>query len=467
MDHLPLFLRVQDRRAVVIGGGAVAARKAQLLLACGARVALIAPKLGAAARELVERGRVQHTGAPFAPEQLLDAVVAIAATDSTALNQAVARAAHERSVPVNVVDDAEHSSFILPAIIDRSPVVVAIGTQGCAPVLARNLREQIEAALPARLGALARFAGRQRARVRALLRPDLRRSFWERFFAGPAATRLLAGDEAAAEQAFGQALERARSVTSPRGEVYLIGAGPGDPDLITVRALQLLQQADVVLYDKLVGEEILERSRRDARRIFVGKEAGGCRTAQERINQLLIEHAGRGLRVARLKGGDPFVFGRGGEEMAELVRAGIPVTVVPGITAGLAAAAAAGIPLTQRTLAQSVTFATGHFASDDALNWDALARPRQTVVFYMGVAQLEHIAARLRAAGAPAERPAAIIERASLPGQRVMRATLGTLCRRARSEGVSAPALLIVGEVAAADAAQALEHVLTGLPGAA
>ncbi|MGH8261827.1 MAG: siroheme synthase CysG, partial [Steroidobacteraceae bacterium] len=370
-------------------------------------------------------------------------------------------------IPVNVADDAALSSFILPAIVDRSPVIVAIGSQGTAPVLARRLREQLEALLPARLGALARFAGARRHSVRRALRPSDRRPFWERFFAGPVSARVLAGDADAAEAAFSEELAAFRARAPRAGEVYLIGAGPGDPDLLTLRALQLLQQADVVLYDRLVSKEIVERARREAERVCVGKEVGGCRTAQEQINGLLLDYARRGLKVARLKGGDPFIFGRGGEEIRVLAQHGIPFTVVPGITAGLAAAAAAGIALTQLGLAQSVTFATGHFAEDDALDWPALARPRQTVVFYMGIAQLERIIARLIEAGAPRSRPAALVERASREDQRVLRAGLGELAALARARSAAAPALLIIGEVAAAAQGEALESIAETFRGVA
>ena len=460
MDYLPIFMSVRDRRVVVIGGGAVAARKAELLLSCGARVRIVAPLLERSARELLAAAHVEYLAATFSPAHLEGAVLALAATDSTAVNAAVAAAAGERNVPVNVVDDAAHSTFTLPAIVDRSPVIVAVGTEGAAPVLARRLREQLEALLPARLGVLARFAGRRRSAVQHALPRAQRRRFWEQLFGGPIGARVLEGDEPGAAQAFERELAAFRAPGhSPAGEVYLIGAGPGDPDLLTLRALQLLQQADVILYDRLVSTAVLERARREAQRIFVGKDAQQLGVSQERIHELLIEHAQRGLRVARLKGGDPFIFGRGGEEIEALAARGIPVTVVPGITAGIGAAAATGMALTHRHLAQSVTFAAGHFADHGTLDWEALARPRQTVVFYMGVAQLENIVAALLTAGAPAERPAAVIERATLPEQRVLRASLGEIAARARAAQIGAPALLIVGEVAAAAEHAALQSM--------
>jgi uroporphyrin-III C-methyltransferase / precorrin-2 dehydrogenase / sirohydrochlorin ferrochelatase len=453
MEHLPIFLRVQDRETVVVGGGAVAARKAELLLRCGARVTLVAPRLSKPAEALLAaaRERVRHIEAPFDPQHLADASLVIAATDSAWVNESVAVAAHARHLPVNVVDHLELSSFVLPAIVDRSPVVVAIGTQGTAPVLARRLREQIEALLPHRLGALARFAGARRSAVRLGLPASVRRAFWERVFGGAVSAQVLAGDEAAADAAFAREMSSFQDAGARLGEVYLIGAGPGDPDLLTLRALQLMQQADVILYDRLVSKGVLDRARREAERIFVGKAAGDGHDAQEQIHELMVSRAAAGARVARLKGGDPFIFGRGGEEIRALARHAIPFTVVPGITAGLAAAAAASIALTQRDVAQSVTFAAGHSAGADQLDWQALARPRHTVVFYMGVTQLEHIVSRLTVAGAPRERPAALVERATLAGERVLRGTLADIVSRARVERVAAPALLIVGDAAAVE----------------
>jgi uroporphyrin-III C-methyltransferase / precorrin-2 dehydrogenase / sirohydrochlorin ferrochelatase len=470
MDYLPIFLRLDDSAAVVVGGGAVAARKAELLLTSGARVTLVAPELGAAARQLLASasGRSRHLAAEFAASQLDGATLVVAASDSPHVNAVVAQAARARQLPVNVVDDPRRSSFIFPAIVDRSPVIIAVGTEGQAPVLARRLREQLEALLPARLGALARFAGLRRRTVHQALRPSERRPFWERLFAGSLSLEVLRGDERRAEATFARELAACRAVDGRGrfGEVYLIGAGPGDPDLLTLRALQLLQQADVILYDRLVSAGVLERARREAERVFVGKEREGDRDTQEHIHQLMASYARRGLKVARLKGGDPFIFGRGGEELEFLEREGIAFTVVPGITAGLAAAAAAALPLTRRDLAGSVTLAAGHSASDDALDWAALARPRHTVVFYMGVSSMRRIAERLLAAGAPPERPAAVVERATLPGERVLRGRLADIAGLARDERIASPALLIVGEVAAArehSLLRVLEQALEGV----
>jgi uroporphyrin-III C-methyltransferase/precorrin-2 dehydrogenase/sirohydrochlorin ferrochelatase len=455
MDYLPIFIQLRGEPAVVVGGGQVALRKVEVLLKAGARITVIAPKLHEELRALAERGQLDYLALEFQPHHLDGIGLAIAATDSRVVNSAVSTAARARRVPVNVVDDPELSTFIFPAIVDRSPVLVAVGSSGSSPVLARRVRQQIEGLLPARLGALARFVGDRRKDVQKALSPAQRRPFWERIIGGLVGSRVLAGNEGDARKAFDEELSALHSpkthaaAESSLGEVYLIGAGPGDPDLLTLRAVQLLQQADVILYDRLISDAVLDRARRDAERIFVGKEAGGDHhKTQQRIHDLLVSYAKRGLRVARLKGGDPFIFGRGGEEIEVLTENGIPYVVVPGITAALGAAASAGIPLTHRRLAQSVTFAAGHALDDVSLDWRSLAQPHHTVVFYMGVAQLPRIVARLLDAGASPVLPAALVERGSLAEQRVVRGSISTIARIAQDEKIEPPALLIVGEVA-------------------
>jgi len=461
MDYLPVFLRLEERHVVVVGGGEVALRKAQWLLKAGARVTVVAPQLHAALGQYALDAALTHRAGTFRADDLTGAAAVVAATGERAVNATVSAAAQARGIPVNVVDDAELSTFIFPAIIDRSPLIVAVSSAGHAPVLARRVREQIEALLPQRLGALARFMGRNRQRVQAALQAAGRRAFWERIVGGPVATQVLRGDEAAAREGLRRELRTSQLLTpaaragAALGEVYLIGAGPGDPDLLTLRALQLLQQADVILYDRLVSEAVLERARRDARRIFVGKESG-ARGQQEKIHALLLELTARGQRVARLKGGDPFVFGRGGEELELLQAHGIPYSVVPGITAALGAAAGASLPLTHRGLARSVTFVTGHEPEGSPADWGYFADPAHTVVFYMGVAQLPAIVARLRAAGAAPSHPVAIIERATLPGQRVVRGTLADIAARAAELGLAPPALLLAGAVAQLGTAEVL-----------
>jgi len=462
MDYLPIFLRLERQHVAVVGGGVVARRKAGALREAGAEVTVIAPSLESQLAAQAARGELRHIAAAFTPAHLDGAVVAIAATDDVVVNRAVSQAARERGIPVNVVDDAALSSFIFPAIIDRSPVLVAVSSAGHAPVLARRIRAQLEALLPARLGALARFMGERRAALRRALAAPARRRLWERIAGGEVASRVLAGDEPGAARALARELLTSQLSTGacPLGEVYLIGAGPGDPDLLTLRALQLLQQADVILYDRLVSPAVLERARRDAERIFVGKSPGDP-AQQERINELLVRYALEGKRVARLKGGDPFIFGRGGEELEALAARDIPCTVVPGVTAALGAAASAAVPLTHRRLAHSVTFVNGHQGeADTSHDWKFLAEPRHTAVFYMGLAHLQEIVARLRAAGAAPDHPAVLITRATLADQRTVRGTLADIVARVRALDVAPPALLITGNVAAFDA----EDTPAGIP---
>jgi uroporphyrin-III C-methyltransferase / precorrin-2 dehydrogenase / sirohydrochlorin ferrochelatase len=461
MDYLPIFLQLRGRPALVVGGGRVAARKVDLLRRTGARITIVAPDLLDELRELAAKGELRHIETVFAPSHVIGIAAVVAATGLTEVNAAVSAAAREQNIPVNVVDDPAISTFIFPAIVDRSPILIAISSGGQAPVLARRIREQMEALLPARLGALARFMGDRRKAVKRALRTAARRSFWERIVGGIVGARIFAGDEVEAGKDFARELRTTHLTRSAAtgglglGECYLIGAGPGDPDLLTLRALQLLQQADVILYDRLVPAAVLERARRDAERVFVGKQPGN-HTTQERINELLVHYARLGLRVARLKGGDPFIFGRGGEEIEVLAAHGIPYIVVPGITAALGAAAAANIPLTHRKLAQSVTFVTGHVLDDESLDWHSLSRARQTVVFYMGVGHLPEIVAKLQAAGAPADHPVAVVERATLPEQRTLRGTLETIVGTVQAANVTPPALLIVGDVTALAAADSM-----------
>jgi uroporphyrin-III C-methyltransferase / precorrin-2 dehydrogenase / sirohydrochlorin ferrochelatase len=461
MDYLPVFLQLRDRPVLVVGGGRIAARKVELLRRTGAKITVVAPELADELSELAAKGELHYVNTVFSPEHVTGTVAVVAATGVPDVNAAVSAAAREQNIAVNVVDDPVASTFIFPAIVDRSPILIAISSGGQAPVLARRIREQMEALLPARLGALARFMGERRKAVKRALRTAARRSFWERIVGGVVGARVFAGDEVTAAKDFERELRTTHLTRSSGtgglglGECYLIGAGPGDPDLLTLRALQLLQQADVILYDRLVPAAVLERARRDAQRVFVGKQPGN-HTTQERINELLVHYARLGLRVARLKGGDPFIFGRGGEEIEVLAAHGIPYIVVPGITAALGAAAATNIPLTHRKLAQSVTFVTGHVLDDESLDWNSLARSRQTVVFYMGVGHLQQIVSRLRAAGASAEQAVAVIERATLPEQRTLRGTLETIATQVQAAKVEPPALLIVGDVTALAAADSM-----------
>ncbi|HTE41294.1 MAG TPA: siroheme synthase CysG [Steroidobacteraceae bacterium] len=452
MTYFPIFLRLEQQPVLVVGGGAVAARKIELLRKARAKVTVVAPELCDAVAALVTNECIVHRAEEFKPEHLDGMRLAIAATSRSAVNAWVAHQAEVRNIPINVVDDRELSRFIMPAIVDRSPVIVAVSSGGDAPVLTRRLREQLEAFLPTRLGRLAELAGSWRGKIkRRITDSTARRKFWERFFDGAAAADVLAGRE---EQALAS-IEHALRATNDedqtwRGEVALVGAGPGDPGLLTLRALRVMQNADVVLYDRLVSPEVLALARRDAKLINVGKSAGCAPIPQEQINALLVEHARAGQRVVRLKGGDPFIFGRGGEELETLAKQGIRFEVVPGVTAAVGCAAYAGIPLTHRDHAQVLTFVTGHHkvdGADDAVDWAALAKPGHTVVFYMGMQTLDHIVARLQASGAPPALSAAIIEHGTQSSQRVVLGTLTDLQERVREAQIGSPALLIVGEV--------------------
>jgi uroporphyrin-III C-methyltransferase/precorrin-2 dehydrogenase/sirohydrochlorin ferrochelatase len=460
MRYFPLFADLHGQRVLVVGGGEVAERKVRLLLEAGARVEIVAPDLTEWLQHRTKtrtggerRGRyedaVDWLALGFDPTQLAGAILVVAATGDSAVNARVAATARERQVLVNVVDDAELSSFIVPAIVDRSPLVIAISSGGVAPVLARHVRERLESLLDESLGTLAGLLQRWRDRIkRALPDLDARRRFYAAVVRGPVAASLRRRQTDAAEQAIAQMLEQPQHEAC--GSVVLVGAGPGDPGLLTLNALRALQDADVILHDRLVSDEVLALARRDARKMTVGKAARAQSVPQERIHQLMLEHARAGRRVVRLKGGDPFVFGRGGEELEFLADNGIPFEVVPGITAALACGAYAGVPLTHRDHSQSLRLVTAHCGeSIDTLDWVALAQERQTVAFYMGVAGLATIGARLRQHGREARTPVAIIENGSRPDQRVTLATLDALEDLAACGGVQSPALLVVGEVAA------------------
>jgi uroporphyrin-III C-methyltransferase/precorrin-2 dehydrogenase/sirohydrochlorin ferrochelatase len=444
MDYLPLFLDLRNRSALVVGGGAVAARKVSLLRAAGARVHVIAPACNEDLRGLQAQGVIDTSERAFWPADVVGKAVVIAATNDARINEQVAQAARHHNIPVNVVDQPALCSFILPAVVDRSPLLIAVSSGGAAPVLARRLRAQLEALIPMAYGRLAAMARRYRATVkRHIATTTGRRRFWETVFAGPIGERVLAGREAEGERLLLQALSGQAPVV---GEVYLVGAGPGDPELLTLRALRLMQQADVVLYDRLVSAPVLDLVRREAERVDVGKCCGKHTLPQGKINALLLRYAREGKRVLRLKGGDPFIFGRGGEEIESLAQAGVPFQVVPGITAASGCAAYAGIPLTHRDYAQSVTFVAGHQRSEGLdLNWAELAKPGQTLVFYMGLGNVDALCQGLTAHGLPATWPAAIIENGTRPHQRVHAGTLATLPGLAAT--ASTPSLVIIGEV--------------------
>jgi uroporphyrin-III C-methyltransferase / precorrin-2 dehydrogenase / sirohydrochlorin ferrochelatase len=448
MRYLPLFLDLRGRLVVIVGGGAVALRKAELVAASGARLRFVATALSAPLLARLPVLHAEHIAASFAPGQLAGARLVIAATDDEAVNRAVAAAAEALAIPVNVVDDPGPSSAIFPAIVDRSPVLVAIGSSALAPALARHLRARIELAVDESFGRLAVLLGRFRARIRARL-PGVaqRRQLYDRLLDGEVARLMRAGRETEAERA----LERALA-GNPRsaGRVVIVGAGPGDPGLLTLKALRALETADVVLYDRLVADDILALARRDAERIDVGKCSAGRAARQEDINARMIAEAGSGRVVVRLKGGDPFIFGRGGEELEALAAAGIAYEVVPGVTAASACAAYAGIPLTHRSLASGVRFVTAHSsAALEATDWRALAAGKETLAVYMGVALLAVLERELIAHGRAASTPIAFVENGTRAEQRVLTGTLGETVALARAHVLRAPALLVIGEVAA------------------
>ena len=456
MRHFPAFLDLAGRKALVVGGGAAAARKLDLLRRAGADVTVVAPEAVPEIADLAAAGAIAWHPRDFAADDVVGCRAVFAATGQDAVDRQVSEAALDAGVPVNAVDRPQLSSFIVPAIVDRDPVVIGISSGGTSPVLARRLRERIEALLPAGLGRLARFAEAFRGAVAAKV-PGLRnrRRFWERLFDGPIAECVLVGDECTARERMLTLINRGNSTppTADRepapGVVQIVGAGPGDPDLLTLRALRLLQDADVVVYDKLVGPEILGYARRDAGRIYVGKSKGCHSKSQDEINALLLREAQAGKRVVRLKGGDPFIFGRGGEEQAYLRAHGVEVEVVPGITAAAGCAAAAGIPLTHRGTAQAVTLLTGHAQDGEPdLDWAALARGGQTLVVYMGVSTAGVVARRLIEHGLGPSTPVAVVENGTLPNERSVTGQLGGLEALLRGRGITGPAVIIVGEVA-------------------
>ena len=444
MNHLPIFLNLKNKSCLVVGGGDVAVRKASLLLQAGATLTIVAPQLN----ETFELpSGSDHIAEHFQPSHLDGMTIAIAATDNSAVNEQVSQEARLRNIPVNVVDNPELCTFIMPAILDRSPLLVAFSTGGASPVLARLLRGKLETLIPQAYGRLAAFAERFRDSVKQRIEtPSQRRIFWEDVLDGPVAEKVFSGDEPAAEAMLLDLLEHPQ--TQAGGEVYLVGAGPGDPDLLTFRALRLMQKADVVLYDNLVSKPILEMARRDAERIFVGKRRGNHTLPQEEINELLVRLAKDGKRVLRLKGGDPFIFGRGGEEIEKLAENKINFQVVPGITAASGVSTYAGIPLTHRDHAQSCVFVTGHLKDGSMdLDWGLLARPKQTIVVYMGLHGLGILCAQLVAHGLPATTPIAIVQQGTTQNQRVVSGTLATLPQNTEVAQLQAPTLIIVGGV--------------------
>ena len=449
MEYFPVFLKIKGRPCLVVGGGKVAARKVALLRRAGADITVVAPVFCDELLALQEAGDITLHHREFSDSDISNLVMVIAATDDRDVNQRVYDLAGMQNIPVNLVDSPEQSNFIVPSIIDRSPVQVAVSTGGASPVLARLLRARLESFIPSAYGRLAALVDEYRHKVKARFSiPEQRRYFWEAVLQGRVAELLFAGRGDEARRALEEAINDTDKEYSAGGEVYLVGAGPGDPDLITFRALRLMQQADVVVYDRLVAEPILDMVRRDAEMIYAGKERNLHTLSQESINELLVRLAKEGKRVLRLKGGDPFIFGRGGEEIETLCEEGIPFQVVPGITAAAGCASYAGIPLTHREYAQSCTFVTGHLKDGSVdLDWDRLARPAHTIVFYMGLHSISIICHELVAHGLPEDTAAALVQQGTTINQRVYISTLKSLPDVVEVEEIKPPTLVIVGDV--------------------
>ena len=447
MDIFPISLKLQQQPCLIVGGGAIAYRKAVLLAKAGAIIHVVAPAIEAKLLQLVHSTQGQYLQAPFSLDMPLRHYrLVIAATNDKMVNIQVFECCEAENILVNSVDDLPHCRFMVPAIVDRSPLVLSIASNGTSPVLSRQIRTQLESIIPHGMGKLAEFSGKWRAAVKVkIINPDERRIFWEDLYASPLKEQVFNDNMAEADRLIEQALMQWQK---PKGEVYLVGAGPGDPELLTLKALRLMQQADVVIYDRLVSPAILELCRRDADKVYVGKARSNHSVPQEGINALLVEYAGKGKRVCRLKGGDPFIFGRGGEEIQELFAAGVTFQVVPGITAASGCAAYAGIPLTHRDYAQSVRFLTGHLKEGSPeLPWQELVYPNQTLVLYMGLVGLEKICAQLIAHGQRPDMPVALISKGTTPEQKVVVGTLADIADKVTQHHIQAPTLTIIGEV--------------------
>ncbi len=448
MDHLPIFINIRQRPCLVIGGGDIALRKINLLIKAQAKVDCLSPLFCEGIINLCKNGNVNLIDKSFEPDDIKDYAIIIASTDDSSVNSLISQLAKQAKIPVNVVDSPELSSFIMPSIVDRSPIIIAVSSAGKAPVLARLIRAKLETVIPSAYGALAEIAGEYRQKVKdRFSNIKDRRAFWESTFSGVIAEKVFSGRIDEAKDDIDTQLKNA--VKMELGEVYLVGAGPGDPDLLTFKALRLIQQADVILYDRLVSKGVMELVRRDSELIYVGKKGGSdISTRQIDINEKLIELAKAGKRVCRLKGGDPFIFGRGGEEIESLSEHGIPFQVVPGITAASGCSSYAGIPLTHRDYSQSCRFVTAHLKNGTTnLPWDEFVIDQQTIVFYMALSGANYICQKLMEHGMDKDMPIAIIEKGTMPEQKVYISSLTKLPDLLATEDIHAPTLMIVGEV--------------------
>jgi uroporphyrin-III C-methyltransferase/precorrin-2 dehydrogenase/sirohydrochlorin ferrochelatase len=448
VQYLPIFTKLDNKPVLVVGGGEVALRKCRAFLKARAAVTLVAPWFCDELKEHAQHNEVTLIDAYFDESHLDGKMLVIAATDRDEVNNTVFELANARNVFVNVVDDQPKCTFIFPSIVDRNPITIAISSAGTAPVLARRLREKLETLIPQHIGPLATLVGGFRDKVKQRFKHfSDRRQFWEGVFDSSVVSKVQTGDTQGAEQQLEQMLD---AKAEPEGEVYVVGAGPGDPELLTLKALQLMQQADVVVYDFLVSDEIMELVRRDADLICVGKRLGDHSVVQEDTNQMLVDLAKQGKKVCRIKGGDPFIYGRGGEEVQVLAANKVNYQIVPGITAAAGCSAYAGIPLTHRDHAQAIQFVTGHCKKDgQELDWQSLAKPNQTLAIYMGVIKSPHIQAELLQHGRKADTPVAVIENGTRKNQRVVTGQLGELADLIERNSIVSPALLIIGEVAA------------------
>ena len=448
MDHLPIFINVRQNSCLVIGGGDIALRKINLLIKAQAKVDCLSPLFCEGITNLSQNGDVNLIQKSFESDDIKDYAIIIASTDDSSVNALISKSAKKARIPVNVVDSPELSSFIMPSIVDRSPVIIAVSSAGRAPVLARIIRAKLETVIPSAYGVLAEIAGEYRQKVKdRFSKIKDRRAFWEFIFSGVIAEKVFSGRINEAKDDIDKQLKRASEIEL--GEVYLVGAGPGDPDLLTFKALRLIQQADVVLYDRLVSKGVMELVRRDSELIYVGKKGGSQEsTRQIDINDQLVELAKSGKRVCRLKGGDPFIFGRGGEEIESLSEHGIPFQVVPGITAASGCSSYAGIPLTHRDYSQSCRFVTAHLKNGTTnLPWDEFVIDQQTIVFYMALSGANYICQKLMEHGMDKDMPIAIIEKGTMPEQKVYISSLTKLPDLLATEDIHAPTLMIVGEV--------------------
>lgn len=453
MDIFPISLKLQQQPCLIVGGGRIAYRKAVLLAKAGAQLTVCSPEIEDDLLSLVNKTQGQYLNSIYHESVYQENAIAlrqfrlvIAATNDKAVNQAVFEACEAENVLVNSVDDPPHCRFMVPAIIDRSPLVISVASNGTSPVLSRQIRTQLESSIPHGMGKLAEFSGKWRAAVKAkIVNPDERRIFWEDLYASPLKEQVFNDNLTEANRLIEQALLEWKQ---PKGEVYLVGAGPGDPELLTLKALRLMQQADVVIYDRLVSQPIMDLCRRDAEKIYVGKARSNHAVPQEGINALLVKYASEGKRVCRLKGGDPFIFGRGGEEIQELFAAGVAFQVVPGITAASGCSAYAGIPLTHRDYAQSVRFLTGHLKEGSPeLPWNELVYQNQTLVLYMGLVGLEKICEKLIAHGQRPDMPVALVSKGTTPEQKVVVGTLADIASKVSEYQIQAPTLTIIGDV--------------------